>query len=339
MTDDTSEPARAASKTELKHDETQRVVVCVDLAKETAEIIPPAKAVARALGAELAFVHVIEAYGYTENETPVDPVEWEIMRRESKRRMAQFAQEHADGDESPAAHLLEGHAAEQICGVMAGTPQDIAVLGRGHGESAAHMGETVRRILEHGVNTLLLVPVDVAPRPGFSRILVPLDCSGRSERIMSLVEKIARSENAEVVLVHAVPEPVLTGAGPGEPNDQVLISQVNQRNEQVARSYLDHLSGRMRTGGLHVRSLVLSGGDVRRQLATAIGEQAADLLVLASHGRSGYADVPFGDVANFLISRSQVPTLVVRFGDNAAETHVFSNTRSKGARSPGAMLQ
>ena len=97
----------------------------------------------------------------------------------------------------------------------------------------------------------------------------------------------------------------------------MLITQINQRNERVARSYLDQLSGRMRTGGLHVRSLVLSGGDVRRQLSTAIGEQATDLLVLASHGRSGYADVPFGDVANFLISRSQVPTLVVRFGDTA----------------------
>jgi len=339
MSDDSSEPARPDPKTELKPDDMPRVLVCVDLARETGAIIPPAKAVARALGAELAFVHVIKAYAYTESETPVDPVEWEIMRRENKRRMAQIAKEHGDGDETPATHLLVGHAAEQICGVMAGTPQDIAVLGRGHGESAAHMGETVRRILEHGVNSLLLVPVDAAPKPGFSRIFVPLDCSGRSERIMPIVEKIARSENAEVVLVHAVPEPVFTGAGPVEPEDKMLITQINQRNERVARSYLDQLSGRMRTGGLHVRSLVLSGGDVRRQLSTAIGEQATDLLVLASHGRSGYADVPFGDVANFLISRSQVPTLVVRFGDTAADTHVFSTTRSKGARGPGAMLQ
>ena len=131
MSDDSSEPARPDPKTELKPDDMPRVLVCVDLARETGAIIPPAKAVARALGAELAFVHVIKAYAYTDSETPVDPVEWEIMRRENKRRMAQIAKEHGDGDETPATHLLVGHAADQICGVMAGTPPGYRGAGSG----------------------------------------------------------------------------------------------------------------------------------------------------------------------------------------------------------------
>jgi nucleotide-binding universal stress UspA family protein len=339
MTDDSSEPAGPPSKSDPKSDETPRVLVCLDLANETEEIIPPAKAIARALGAELAFVHVIKAHGYAEKESPIDPLEWEIKRREAKAHIAQFAEEHADGDEVPATHLLEGRSADKIYAVMATRPQDIAVLGRGHEGVGAHIGETARQMLESGVNSLLLVPVGVEPKKSFSRILVPLDCSGRSERIMPLAEKVARSENAEIVLVHAVPEPVLTGAGPGEPNDTELKSQINQRNERVAKVYLDNLSGRIRAGGLRVRSMVLSGGDVRRQLTAAICEQAIDLLILASHGHSGFGDVPFGDVANFLIKRSNVPTLVIRSGHAAAERHAFSDTRSKGARSPGALAQ
>jgi nucleotide-binding universal stress UspA family protein len=106
----------------------------------------------------MAFVHVIKAHGYPESGSPVDPVEWEIMRREAKAHMAQFVQKHADGDETLATHLLEGRGAEQICRALASRPQDIAVLGRGHGESAVHIGETARQMLETGVNSLLLVP-------------------------------------------------------------------------------------------------------------------------------------------------------------------------------------
>ena len=100
-----------------------------------------------------------------------------------------------------------------------------------------------------------------------------------------------------------------------------------------------HLSERIRADGVRVRSLVLSGGDVRRQLAASIGEQAIDLLVLASHGHSGFADVPFGDVASYLIKSSNIPTMLIRFGGNATERHAFSQAQSKGVRSPGTLTQ
>lgn len=339
MTADSSKPARLGSQDERISDERPRVLVCLDLAKETHEIIPPAKAIAKALSANLAYVYVIKAHCRTENGSPIDPVEWELMRREAKAHMERFVEEHADGDETLTTHLLEGNCADQISDVMASRPQDIAVLGREHDETGAHIGETAREMLENGTNSLFLVPFGVESKQKISRILVPLDCSRRSERIIPLVEKIARSENAEIVLVHAVPVPVLTDAGLGEPNDKELTSQLNQRNERVAKNYLDHLSGRIRADGVRVRSLVLSGGDVRRQLASAIGEQAIDLLVLASHGHSGFADVPFGDVASYLIKSSNVPTMLIRFGGNATERHAFSEAQSKGVRSPGTLTQ
>ncbi|MCY0095150.1 universal stress protein [Hoeflea ulvae] len=319
--------------------ETPRVLVCIDLAKETQGIISPAKTIARALNADLAFVHVIKAQRHAANGAPIDPVEWEIMRREAKAHMERFASEHADGKEALATHLLEGNCTEQIGKVMASRAQDIAVLGRQQDEAGARLGQTAREMLESGSNSLFLVPFGVESRPDFSRILVPLDCSRRSERILPLVEKIARSENAEIVLVHAVPEPVLTDAGPGEPSDKELISRFNARNERVARKYLEHLCERICADGVRVRSLVLCGGDVRRQLAAAVVEQGTDLLVLASHGHSGFDDVPFGDVANYLIKNSDIPTMVIRFSGNAAETHAFAQARSKGIRSPGTLAQ
>lgn len=319
----------------LSADEAPRILVCVDLVREPSAIIPPAKAIARALDGKLEFLHVLETHGPDETGSPVDPVEWDIIRREAKAHMGHIA----EGDGTLVTHLLEGRSAEQICSELASRPQDIAVLGRGDEVSRSYIGETVRKMLEGGLNSLLLVPIGVEPKQRLSRILVPLDCSGRSERIMPLVEKIARSENAELILVHAVPEPVLSGGEPGQPSDQALKSQINQRNERVARDYLDRLCGRVRADGLRVRSLVLSGGDVRRQLAAAIDEQATDLLVLASHGHSGFADVPFGDVANYLVKQAKVPTMLIRLGDNVTQGHAYLDARAKGVRGPGTLAQ
>lgn len=315
------------------------VLVCVDLALHSNELIPPAKAIAKALDAELALVHVIETRDYGTNGMPIDPVEWDVRRREAYAHLEQLAEAHACGDARPALHLLEGHCADRLRGILAGRPQDIAVLGRGHEQPGFSMGETALQVLESGINSLLLVPSGAKPRPKFSRILVPLDCSGRSEGIMSLVERIARSEDAELILVHAVPEPVFTGTAPDGPNDGALKAQVNQRNERVAKKYLEQLCGRIRASGLRASSMVFSDGDVRRKLAAAIAEQSIDLLVLASHGHSGFADVPFGDVASFLVRRSSVPTLVVRIGSDIAERHVFADARPVGGLRLGTLEQ
>lgn len=302
-------------------------------------VIPPAKAVAKALGAELAFFHVIETETHG-GPAPSDPVEWEIRRRAASAFISHIAQQHTRENGTVEVHVLEGRCAEQICGALSGRPDDIVAIFRGNGWTAGHIGETARQILQGGANSLLLSPAMAEPPvSGFARIIVPLDGSGQSETAIPAAVKIAASEDAELLLVHAVPEAEFTRAGPAEPDDAELLDRIRQRNERVARKYLNRLSSRMRTGGLRIRTLVLSGGDVRRQLVAAIREQSADLLVLASHGQSGYADVALGNVANYLLSRSSVPVLMIRSANAETNAHVFSGARAKGTRKPGAVAQ
>ncbi len=316
------------------------VVVCIDTAGASQMAIAPAKAIAGALGARMTFIHVIEPHR-TANGTPFDPVEWDIKRREAEAHMAKLAEEHAGGAVEISTRILEGRCAEQLASAMSGRPQDIVVLCRGDDESGPHIGETARRIMESGTASLLVVPsaANARKHAGFSRILVPLDGSGQSESVLPFAQKIAEAEDSELVLVHATPEPVLTQAGPAEPKDNELKDQIRRRNERVAKKYLDRLCTRIRTNGLRARSVVLGGGDVRRQLASSVDAQSADLLVVASHGHSGFADVPFGDVASFVLSRSPVPVLMVRRMSGHAAGHVFSSARAKGVRRLGASTQ
>lgn len=317
-----------------------RVIVCVDNADTSHITIPPAKAVAKALGAKLEFVHVIEP-NRSAGTAPFDPVEWDIARREAEDSMSKLAGEHAAGRAPIATRILEGRCAEQIGSTLTGGGEDVAVLCRGRDETGRHIGETARRILETGCSSLLIVPVGAArpARQGIARIFVPLDGSAQSECAIPFALKIAASEDAEIVLVHATPQPDFTQVGPGEPGDEELRQAVNRRNERVAQKYLDRLCSHVRSGGVKVRTLVLGAGDVRRLLISAVASEAADLVVLASHGHGGFVDVPLGDVANFVLSRSTVPVLMVRRPRAHDNGHVFSGVRAKGARRPSASTQ
>lgn len=314
-----------------------KVVVCVETAEESPIGILPAKAIARALGAELSFTHVVEAESASQS-SPFDPVEWDIRRREAEAHVANLADLHRSEGASILTRVLEGRCAEQICNCLGERTEDIVVLSRKDDAAGPRIGETARYILESGNSSLLLVPTSsaAAQKERFDRIIVTVDGSGQSESAIPLAMKIAESDNAEIILVHASPEPVFTQVGPEEPNDKELLEHVRQRNQRVAKKYLDRLCSRVRANGIKARSVILFGGDVRRHLVRSVDEQSADLLILASHGHSGFADVPLGDTANFVLCHSSAPVLMVRRGVENLREHIYSGTLAKGIRRPGA---
>lgn len=320
--------------------ETPRVVVCVDSVASARTTISPAKAVAKAIDAELTFIHVIETHSVSQ-PMPFDPVEWDIKRRAAEANVTKLAEEHRFGDSEIATRVLEGRCAEQICAALSERSEDIAVLLRKDDEFGPHIGETARYILANGTSSLLMVPARSVPfrDNGFKRILLPLDGSSQSENALPLALRIAESEKAELILVHAQPEPVFTRAGPAEPDDKELLDQIRRRNQRVAKKYLDRLCTRINAKGTKARTVILHGGDVRRKLTASIDEHSADLLILASHGHSGFGDVPLGDTASFVLCRSSVPVLMVRCGSEPQAEHAFSGTYTKGIHRLGAFAQ
>jgi len=317
-----------------------RVHVCIGTVDGSAYEIGLAKVLARAFSADLAFVHVIEMHE-ANGRAPFDPVEWDIKRREAETKISQLAREFADQDAGIHVQIMEGRCAEEICRALSGRPQDIAVLCRSQGGEGSRMGETVRRMIENGNSSLLIVPEGHAKMEAsdMSRIVLLLDGSSQSESAIPLALRIAESEEAEIILLHAAPEPVLTQAGPPEPRDAELMEAIRRRNTRIAQKYLNRQTARLQGRGVKTRTVLTSGGDVRRQLMAAVVAQAADLVVMATHGQSGYADTALGDIANFMIARSTTPILLVRGGSDSAAEHVFSSVQSKGVRRPGSLAQ
>jgi nucleotide-binding universal stress UspA family protein len=162
---------------------------------------------------------------------------------------------------------------------------------------------------------VLVVPVTPAERvvpERYQRVLVPVDGSSRAESVLPLAAQLATTAAAELLIAHVVPGPHLTQTRPLETADLDLRARILQRNEMVAREYLDRLRARWSSPGHAVRVILLRNGDVRARLERLIPEEDVHLVVLSSHGESGRIDVSCGSVTADLLIHSSAPLLIVR---------------------------
>ncbi|MDO8568787.1 MAG: universal stress protein [Dehalococcoidales bacterium] len=144
----------------------------------------------------------------------------------------------------------------------------------------------------------------------YQKILVPLDGSKLAECVLPHVEVIAKGCGNPTIVYLRVVEPFNFGAGGGEwvPSSEQLAKFESQSREE-AQSYLAQIAGQYR--GLNIKSAVVSGKSADA-IAEYAGKNAVDLIVIATHGRSGMSRWVWGSVADRILRSSCVPVLMVR---------------------------
>lgn len=137
-------------------------------------------------------------------------------------------------------------------------------------------------------------------------ILIPLDGSTQAELALPYGQALARKTGARVRLVQA--------AWADRPADEhwaeTQVAVVREANE-----YLATVAARLRAEGLEVSTAVPYGGAAEAILDQVSGVDA-DLVVMATHGRSGLGRWVYGSVAESVLARSHVPVLLVRAGQD-----------------------
>lgn len=140
----------------------------------------------------------------------------------------------------------------------------------------------------------------------FHNVLVPLDGSGPAERAVPIAAAIARANGAALHLV-------LVHQGEIDPN-------INELRRTEERSYRDQ---RMQSLTVEVRRqfgiavvMALRSGPVTATLVSYVFGNAVDLIVMTSHGRTGWRRAWAGSVADELAHRVSVPLLMLRLDDD-----------------------
>ena len=142
----------------------------------------------------------------------------------------------------------------------------------------------------------------------YNTVLVPLDGSERAESILPHVQDIAMHYKAKVVFLSVleVPHTVVSPDGIYVPSEEVI--------EQHHREVIDYLTKHVDAFtnlGLQAECRHAHGRIVDAICETA-NEVGADLVALASHGRTGLAQVFYGSVAVGILHRIDRPLLLVR---------------------------
>jgi nucleotide-binding universal stress UspA family protein len=145
----------------------------------------------------------------------------------------------------------------------------------------------------------------------YSTILVPLDGSVRAEAILLHVENLALCHGSKVVLLQVVePRPLLIDSTNAVPD--IVEHDHHLKDAEV---YLSTRQGEFREKGIEAR-IRLGEGSVVSEIINAAESENADLIAMASHGRTGLARVFYGSVAAGVLHRIDRPLLLVRSEDS-----------------------
>jgi nucleotide-binding universal stress UspA family protein len=143
------------------------------------------------------------------------------------------------------------------------------------------------------------------------KILVAVDLSKATKRVIQVTERIARGMSGEAWVLHvAEAEPDLVGfdAGPEVVRDQV--AKEFREEHKAVQQYADTL----READIEATALLIRGPIVETILQQAERIEA-DLLIVGSHGFGALYDLLVGSSSRGVLKHSGIPVLVVPIKD------------------------
>ncbi len=263
------------------------ILVPTDGSALSARAVPVAEAIARAQGAEIVLVRVVEPWNTSglgfESYVTSDVYD------EMTESLVIAAQQDLTG----MADRINARGGLARTVVRAGTPSaglldaetaaqpDLVVIAS-HGRSGLirfALGSVTERLVREGSAPVLVVQAAIPVDRPLDSALVPLDGSPLAELALPMVETLAGKPIRQVRLLRAVQ---------------------NLDERAAAHTYLEQVAARLTNLGLSVTT------------AVPVAEPIVDLVIIATHGRGGFDRIRHGSVAERVTRDVRTPVLLVR---------------------------
>jgi universal stress protein A len=139
------------------------------------------------------------------------------------------------------------------------------------------------------------------------KIICPTDFSAAAQKAVDEALELIRHFQAELVLVHVVP---VLPAAPPDPNFVFEVPEYERALHVDAERRLRALAADIAGKGVTVRTVV-GHGDAGAEIVRIAREESADLIVIATHGETGWRHAMFGSVAEKVVRLAHRPVLTV----------------------------
>src|SRR5262249_664035 len=149
-----------------------------------------------------------------------------------------------------------------------------------------------------------------APLLQLRTILLPTDFSGCANYAVAYAAAIARAAKARVICIYVL-EPMVPAVGYTGLADPIPIADISEQLEDSAERELPQA---VHCGEMRVLDVGegIKNGDVAGEIVRVAAERKVDLIVISSHGRTGFGRMIFGSTAEAVVRHARCPVLVVK---------------------------
>ena len=142
----------------------------------------------------------------------------------------------------------------------------------------------------------------------FQNILVPVDLSTQSTRALKVALDVAKKYNSKITILtcleldashHLYYE--------ARPSPQQIKKQ-----RKVVKKHFEKLESFAEKYNISIKSKILTSGSAVNNIVSFAKSQKHDLVVIGSHGRTGFDKLLLGSVANGVSQKTKCPVLIVK---------------------------
>jgi nucleotide-binding universal stress UspA family protein len=280
---------------------------------ELAEIVLPyGEELARRLGSELILFRVREQ----------ESMDYERIHQMYLDRLAE-ATEHnlqkglpAGAEVRVTTEVGAGHPAENICKLVEKDNISLIIMAA-VSVSGLQVGKMLGSVTDHVCRTvpipvMLIRPKNIQRIGGrerlITRLLLPLDGSDLSKLALPVTEELATKLGASIILFQMV-----NLAHPYATDGTYIIDygKLNEEEENRVRAEMAEQEKELREKHLDASYRVVAGNDAAGGIIEMGRNVGADLVVMSTHGRSGWRRWVFGSVAEKVLRSADMPLLLV----------------------------
>ncbi len=152
-----------------------------------------------------------------------------------------------------------------------------------------------------------------------AKVLVPVDFSSSSQQALEAAADFAEMSHSELYLLHVVPmfpvAPTLDGPNCFWPEGEFLQDARDHADKRLHGLTQPYLSR-----DIKVRYSVEVGDDVVGNIMRMAEREHVGLIVISTHGVSGWRSMVFGSIAEKVIKLAACPLLLLRAQADAPES-------------------
>jgi nucleotide-binding universal stress UspA family protein len=143
-------------------------------------------------------------------------------------------------------------------------------------------------------------------------VLVPTDGSACANRALMLAVDLAKTYNANIIIIHVVPDASIPQIGDYEAYSAAEHQRLGDALTGLGERILRKAEGEARGYGAgNVRSLMPSGSAAQK-IVKAANDHSVDLIVMGRHGNGEFTELLLGSVSQKVLHAAKCNCLLVR---------------------------